>query len=416
MPHSVIARHEFRPPGVALDLIRADSEDRIEALLPLRRQRMSVDPFAFYRATANVMARDLGDDPATVGLAAQICGDAHLSNFGLFASPERRQVMDLNDFDETIVGPFEYDLKRMVTSAVLAARVNGLPAAAGDDAVVDAVLTYCQVVKALAKLPAIQAWSANFDRRLAEKIKIGQLMGVLERARDKAARNDSARVVVKMADTGGDDWHFTDDPPILTRLVGDERTSVLAGLRRYPASLDASRALLQYRYTVQDVAFRVVGVGSVGTRAYLALSRDSGDDAFVLQIKESTPSAFAGDHRCHQAIKGSHAQQVVYGQRVMQTVGDPMLGFTEIEGRSFLVRTFRDLKGSVDIAGLGPHQLDDYARLCAALLARAHVRSLEPHVLWGYLGKGDELALALTRYANEYADQAESDFEAFTKS
>ncbi len=414
MPVEELATHVARDGETAVKLVLEANRGRVEELVPLRLARMATGPFAFLRGSAGVMAHDLEAGPASTGLLAQICGDAHISNFGFFASPERRLVMDVNDFDETLVGPFEYDVKRLAASIVVAAREYGFGEDAATDAVGDAMLTYAEVTRALAKMPVINAWTAEFNPRAVRKLKLGHLESVLRSVAEKALANDSARVANKMTATTDEHWHFVDKPPILRRLHGDEREAVRAGLIGYAGTVMSTRAVLLSRYHLADLAFRVVGVGSVGTRAYIALLHGTNDDPLVLQIKEARPSVFAGSPRCHVAVGGGDGNRVVHGQRTMQTFSDPMLGWTQVEGRDAFVRMFRDLKGSIDVADLQPRQLDGYARVCGALLARAHARSLDPHVLRGYLGKGRKLAAAMVRYATAYADQTERDFEAFT--
>lgn len=414
VPFANLADYVPRGGERGVELVLAANEGRLDSLIPLRMTRMADGPFAFMRGASAVMAHDLARSPATKGLDAQICGDAHLSNFGTFASPERRQVMDLNDFDETVLGPFEYDLKRLVASVVVVARESAMPTHAADDAVRDAVLAYRRVTRALARMAVREQWAVGFDRRTLRKLRVSHLEEVLSRVVAKAGSNDSSKVATKMTVRSGDRWAFREDPPILRRLKGAERDAVRVGLSAYAASIQPARFGLLTRYGLEDLAFRVAGVGSVGTRAYLALLRDSNDDPFVLQIKQARPSVLAGDPRCVVTVEGGDARRVVTGQRIMQTVSDPMLGWTEVEARPALVRTFRDLKGSIDPLTLAPNQLDDYARVCGALLARAHARSLDPHVLWGYVGKGEALAESMIGYAHAYADQTETDFAAFT--
>ncbi|MFV0458743.1 MAG: DUF2252 domain-containing protein [Actinomycetales bacterium] len=408
-----LATHHRRPGQVAVDLVQAGNFDRVPDLVPLRLARMAMGPFAFMRGAAAVMAHDLAAAPGAHGLDVQICGDAHLSNFGLFASPEGRQVMDLNDFDETLVGPFDYDLKRLCASIVVVARESSMSEDAAANAVVDGVHAYRGMTKALSRMPVHQQWAVGFNPRLLKKVRVSDLEKVLARVAQKARSNDSVRASEKMTVPDPDDWRFKDAPPILRRLDGVERDQVSASLTGYWESVAASKQVLLSRYEVADLAFRVVGVGSVGTRAYIALLHGSNDDPFVLQIKEARPSVYATDPRCQVPGAGHDGHRVVHGQQIMQTYSDPMLGWTQIAGRPFMVRTFRNLKGSIDPSLLGPHQLDDYARICAALMARAHARSLDPHLLRGYLGKANKLAEAMVSYARAYADQTEADYEAF---
>lgn len=406
--------HRARSGGQAVEIVLAGNEGRVPELVPLRMARMAASPFAFFRGAAAVMARDLDAGPATE-LAAIICGDAHLSNVGFFASTERRLTMDLNDFDEAVTGPFEYDLKRMAASLVVAAQDAGIAADHADEAVSDMVRSYATTVRALSELPVDQAWALSFDRRMLNRIKVGHLADTMAEAAAKAESNNSARAARKMTERLDDDWRFTDDPPILRRLVGPERAAVRAGLDHYVPSIARSRAMLLSRYRLTDLAFRVVGVGSVGRRAYIALLHGNHDDPLLLQVKEAADSCFAGSPRCRPVDGGSAGEQVVTAQRIMQTMTDPLLGWTVVDGRPALVRTFRNLKGSIDVATLQGRQLDDYGRLCGALLARAHARSIDPLVLTGYCGGGGRLARALVDYANAYAEQNAKDHNAFQR-
>ncbi len=413
-PWASHAVHQPRPAQQAVDIVLAGNEGRLASLVPLRMGRMSAGPFAFLRGAAAVMAHDLNRGPATEGLHAQICGDAHVSNFGFFASPERRQVMDLNDFDETVVGPFEYDLKRLAASIVVCARESGHSGEVAGNAVYDAVKAYRGMTRALAGMRVIDAWSLGFDETLLKRIRAGHLEDVLDRVVRKAAGNNSVKVARKAARKLGQRWEFDDAPPLLARLAGEERQQVIEGLERYVDTIPPSRAVLLSRYRLADIAFRVVGVGSVGTRAYIALLHGSSDDPLVLQIKEARPSVYAASSRCRVYPPGNDGERVVFGQQIMQTVSDPLLGWTKVAGRPAMVRTFRDLKGSIDASLLAPNQLDDYARICAALLARAHARSVDAQVLSGYLGSGEQLATHLISYGYAYADQTEADYEAFS--
>ncbi|WP_331272473.1 DUF2252 domain-containing protein [Motilibacter aurantiacus] len=394
-----------------VELVERANDGRLAHLVPLRVGRMAASPFAFLRGAAAVMAHDLAGSPVS-GLTAQICGDAHLSNVGFYASPERRLVLDVNDFDETVVGPWEYDLKRLAVSVVVAGREAGAPEDTCRQAAYDAARAYRQTARTLAKLPFLQAWTFDLAQVLAAA-DVDDLAGTLDRVRDKAVGNGSAKVAARFTQrVQNDGWRFVEQPPVLTQVVGVDERAVEDGLRGYLETLPAERRTLLARFTVADVAFRVVGVGSVGTRAYVVLLHGNGeDDALVLQVKEARSSVHVADPACEPG-PGHDGRRVVLGQRAMQTASDPLLGWATVSGRPFLVRTFRDMKGSIDPVTLRGHQLDDYARLCGALLARAHARTLDPRVLAAYVGKSDELDLALTTFAAGYADRAEADHAA----
>ncbi|NHC15857.1 DUF2252 domain-containing protein [Motilibacter deserti] len=405
--HAVLAASDRDPVAI----VSAGNAGRLEHLVPLRIGRMSASPFAFLRGAAGVMAHDLAGSPRS-GLVAQVCGDAHLSNVGFYASPERRLVLDVNDFDETVVGPWEYDLKRLVASVVVAGREAGAGEDACRSAAYDGARAYRQTARTLAKLPFVEAWAFDLGHLLAAT-DVDDLGATLERVRAKAVGNGSSKVATRFTQrVENDGWRFLEQPPVLTQVVGREERAIEEGLRGYLATLPEDRRTLLGRFTVADVAFRVVGVGSVGTRAYVALLHGNGeDDALVLQVKESRPSVYAGDPACEPGAE--HAgRRVVLGQKAMQTASDPLLGWATVDGRPFLVRTFRDMKGSIDPVTLRGHQLDDYARLCGALLARAHARTLDPRALAAYLGKSDELDVALAAFAMAYADRTEADHAA----
>lgn len=393
-----------------VELVAAGNTGRRPDLVPLRIGRMLAGPFAFLRGSAAVMAHDLQGSP-TSGIHAQICGDAHVANVGFYASPERRMVLDLNDFDETAFGPWEYDLKRLLVSVVVAGREAGVGEQKLDDACVAGARAYRRMVNRIAKLPAVEAWSLGFDDALLKQLGIADLGDVLDRVVAKAATNDSLKVATgSTRQVAEGDWDFVDDPPTLTRVTGAERDAVSGGLGPYRDTLTRDRLTLLARFRVEDVAFRVVGVGSVGTRAYIVLLHGPVEDPLILQVKQARRSV-------HADLLGLPADEhegrrVVQGQRTMQTVSDPLLGWTTIDGEPFLVRTFRDRKGSVDVTDISAHQSIDYAQLCGALLARAHCRSADARVLRGYVGKGSALDDALSGYARAYADVVEADHAA----
>jgi uncharacterized protein (DUF2252 family) len=397
-----------------MTLITAGDHHRVAELIPLRHERMSLSPFAYLRGSAVVMAADLAGTPVS-GLSGRICGDAHASNFGLYASPERRQVMDVNDFDETIVGPWEWDLKRLVASVMVAARSNGLSDTAGRDAARDCAAAYRAAVAELAGLGLFEGHCMTTSHETLEHYDMKDLVETFDRVRKKARKNTSRTVVQRLAQRPTHDhWRFVADPPILTHVSDAERAAVVAGLDAYGDTLDEEMRWLLSRYTVVDVAHRVVGLGSVGLRSYVVLLHGNGDEALVLQVKQARVSALepyltAGpfDHE---------GKRIVCGQRWMQTVSDVLLGWTTIDGRPYQVRQFRDMKGSIDPSTLKPRQLDDYARVVGVVLARAHAQSIEPRVLHGYCdADGPAFDAAFARFAVAYADQTEADHAVFLK-
>ncbi|MEV7613071.1 DUF2252 domain-containing protein [Streptomyces sp. NPDC089799] len=396
------------------DAVRAVEESnhgRVPELTPIRVGRMTANPFAFLRGAAGLMAYDLADTPVT-GVAAQLCGDAHAANFGLYGDARGRLVIDLNDFDETVVGPWEWDVKRLAASLVLAGRVAGADEDTCRAAAQDAVGAYRRTMRLLARLPALDAWNAIADEELVSHTDARDLLGTLERVSEKARNNTSARFAAKSTVVDADgSRRFEDALPVLRRVGDAEAAAVAASLGGYLGTVQGDRLPLLARYAIHDVAFRVVGTGSVGTRSYVVLLLDHRGEPLVLQVKEARPSVLLpylpeGFDRSPAAHEG---QRVVAGQKRMQVVSDILLGWTTVEGRPFQVRQFRNRKGSVDPAALSPDQIDDYGRMTGALLARAHAHSADPRLLAGYCGKNEELDEAVAAFAVAYADRTEAD-------
>ncbi|MEV7559881.1 DUF2252 domain-containing protein [Streptomyces sp. NPDC048331] len=409
------AHAAFVAPAGRPDAVRAVEESnagRVAELTPIRVGRMAANPFAFLRGAAGLMAHDLSGGPVT-GVGAQICGDAHAANFGLYGDARGRLVIDLNDFDETVFGPWEWDVKRLAASLVLAGRVAGADEDTCRAAARDAVGAYRHTMRLLSKLPALDAWNAIADEELVSHADARDLLGTLERVSEKARNNTSARFATKSTEIGPDGGRrFVDALPVLRRVGDAEAAAVAASLGPYLRTLQGDRLPLLARYAIQDVAFRVVGTGSVGTRSYVVLLLDHRGEPLVLQVKEARPSVllphlaglgFAPAPEQHEGLR------VVAGQKRMQVVSDIMLGWTTVEGRPFQVRQFRNRKGSVDPAALAVDQIDDYGRMTGALLARAHAHSVDPRLLAGYCGKNDELDEAMATFAVAYADRTEAD-------
>ncbi|MFE9766861.1 DUF2252 domain-containing protein [Streptomyces sp. NPDC005808] len=409
------AHAEFTPDAGRPDAVRAVEESnvgRIPGLTPIRVGRMAATPFAFLRGSAGLMAYDLARTPMT-GISAQICGDAHAANFGLYGDARGGLVMDLNDFDETVHGPWEWDLKRLATSLVLAGREAGADEATCRRAAHDVAGAYRRTLRLLAKLPVLDAWNAIADEELVSHADAHDLLGTLERVSEKARGNTSGRFAAKSTEAvEGGGRRFVDASPVLRRIPDAEAEVVAASLEEYLTTLSADRLPLLARYTVHDVAFRVVGTGSVGTRSYVVLLLDHRGEPLVLQVKEVRASALLP----HLATAGhaipdvSHeGRRVVVGQKRMQVVSDILLGWTSVDGLPFQVRQFRNRKGSVDPAALAADQIDDYARMTGALLARAHAHSADPRLIAGYCGKSEELDEAIASFAVTYADRTEAD-------
>ncbi len=409
-----------RPDPIAI--LEEQNATRVPELVPIRHGRMIVSPFTFYRGSAAIMASDLSQTPTT-RLRVQCCGDAHLSNFGVFAAPDRRVVFDLNDFDETLPAPFEWDLKRLVASFVVAARDNGHRRKEQRVAARAAVRAYRETMARAAAMRFLEVWYARVD---AEDL-LTELAGDKDKATVKAARKGLAKArkrtslgsLSKFAERVDNGYRIRRQPPVIVRpsdaTYGDLEQIVRKGLADYGRTLPPERRLVLDRYHYVDFARKVVGVGSVGTEAFMVLLMgDRDDDPLFLQVKEADPSVLAP-----YAGAGEYKQQgerVVHGQRVMQAASDPFLGWasgTGARGREFYVRQLRDMKGSAVIEMMPPGRLARYGELCGATLARAHARSGDAAKITGYLGDDDTFDRALERFAVAYADQNDADYAAF---
>ncbi|MEU8679814.1 DUF2252 domain-containing protein [Streptomyces sp. NPDC048611] len=422
-----------RPDAVAA--VEESNAGRLPELTPIRVGRMAASPFAFLRGSAGLMAYDLAAGPVT-GIGTQICGDAHAANFGLYGDARGGLVIDLNDFDETLHGPWEWDVKRLATSVVLAGREAG---AADDDcrkAARDVAGSYRRTMRLLAKRPVIEAWNAIADEELVSHSDARDLLGTLEQVAEKARKNTSARYAAKATEPAADGGRrFVDAQPVLRRVPDEEAAAVAASLTGYLDTIAEHRLPLLARYAVHDVAFRVVGTGSVGLRSYVVLLLDHRGEPLVLQVKEARRSVLAPfvEKAGFPVPPVVHeGRRVVLGQRRMQVVSDILLGWTTVrgvaspgtadagadngsgEGLPFQVRQFRNRKGSVDPTQLSGDQMDDYARMTGALLARAHSHSADPRLLAGYCGKNEELDDAIAAFAASYADRTEADHAALT--
>ncbi len=405
-------------------MLAAQDADRLDFLVPIRHLRMGESAFTFYRGTAAIMAGDLAGGPVS-GLNTQICGDAHLSNFGAFASPERALLFDVNDFDETLVGPWEWDVKRLAASLVLAARSIGLDAAAAAQVSALAVDHYREAVREFSKMGTLELW---YDRVTFDDIR-GRLPKGGDTARfekwvSKTRRRTSLRAFSKLAEFVDGKPRLRSDPPLLVpfRELPDELTGgdleprVRAVFDQYEETLNAEMQVLLSRFEMVDVALKVVGVGSVGTRCFVALliGRDE-KDPLLLQVKEAGPSALEAE--LGAGAYANAGQRVVEGQRLMQAFGDNFLGWAHgsVGGRDFYLRQLKDMKGSADIEAMDGARLGYYAGLCGWTLARAHARAGDPVAIAAYLGKGGPFTAAIGRFAELYADQAESDYGAFAE-
>ncbi|GGT83072.1 DUF2252 domain-containing protein [Streptomyces coeruleorubidus] len=408
--HATLDLDASRPDAVSA--VEESGRGRLPDLTPIRVGRMAATPFAFLRGAAGLMAYDLARTPMT-RIKAQICGDAHAANFGLYGDARGGLVIDLNDFDETVLGPWEWDVKRLAASLVLAGREAGADEERCRKAAYDAVGAYRRTMRLLARLPVLDAWNAIADEELVSHTDAHDLLGTLERVSEKARHNTSGRFAARSTEATEDGGRrFVDAPPVLRRVPDAEAAAVAASLEEYVGTLPEDRLPLLARHAVHDVAFRVVGTGSVGTRSYVVLLLDHRGEPLVLQVKEARASALVP----HLATAGFDApvvdhegRRVVLGQKRMQVVSDILLGWTTVDGHPFQVRQFRNRKGSVDPAALAADQIDDYGRMTGALLARAHAHSADPRLVAGYCGKNEELDEAVADFAVAYADRTEAD-------
>jgi uncharacterized protein (DUF2252 family) len=401
-----------------VDIIVAGNAGRMEHLVPLRMGRMAVSPFAFLRGAAAVMAWDLSHTPVS-GIQVVMDGDAHINNFGMFGTAQRDVIVDLNDFDEAISGPWEWDLKRLVASVNVAGRENGLSRKNRQRAVMTAVAGYRAHIARLSTLGVLDVWSlfAYAERKPASVKVPRKAWAIVQKTVAKAKRTTNESLLEKVAHRGHDGgWRFREDPPILTRVDDETRGRVIESLREYAEHLSPAYRFMLGRYAVADVAHRVVGVGSVGTRAYLALCFGNGDDdPLFLQVKEAITPAHA-PYLPRMVLREDHqGNRVVTMQRVLQALGDPLLGRTTIDGRPFFVRQMKNMKASMPLSLMSGEPFEFWATACGALLARAHGRSGDAARIAGYCGDTDTLDRALAEFAERYGDQTERDHAELAK-
>jgi uncharacterized protein (DUF2252 family) len=392
---------------------RAMHFGRLKQLVPIRIGRMAASPFAFLRGSAAIMAADFAHLPAT-GITPVICGDAHLGNFGFYASPERNLVFDLNDFDEAHPGNWEWDLRRLTTSVWVAGRQNGCTEDACRDAVARCVRSYREHIGRLADTALLKRSFERLDlNRLRKTAKGGKLGPVIDRAAQRARTRTSDRALPRFTEQRGDLRRMVEEPPLITHLPPAETERLAASLDDYLDTLPPHWCHLLGGYTIRDIVLKVVGVGSVGLRAFVALCEGSSpDDVLFLQIKEARRSCIARFVHGDAAWHDHQGQRVVEYQQVLQTVSDPLLGWTTAGGRQYYVRQFRDMKGAIAVDGISAAALGDYASVCGTLLAKGHARSSGASMIAGYLGLSDKADEALCRFAQAYADQTEQDHQA----
>jgi uncharacterized protein (DUF2252 family) len=401
-----------------LNLLQRSVRGRVPALVKIKYERMMLSPFGYFRGAVPVMAADLAALPNT-GLMAQLCGDAHVRNLGAYAAEDGRLIFDINDFDETFRGPFEWDLKRMAASLVVAGRESNNKESNCERAVERCISSYCERMRVYAPMPVLDVARDQISRyeevapvHLAlQKALRATPMHTLEQLTEPAPIV-GVKAAAKTLDVPR---RFREQKPVLTRLSGTKSKAVLDSLDAYKKTLQSQRQFFLDKYRPLDVAFKVVGTGSVGLRDYCIYMEGNGPgDPFFLQVKEEAKSAYA-PYLDDPNVPHHQGQRVVEGQRLIQTGTDILLGYTTIDGRDYLVRRLSDHKASIELTDLNGDGLVEYAQLCGELLARGHARSGDAWQISGYLGSGDGFANALTEFGRKYADQTEKDWAELKK-
>ena len=414
---------DWKPPADRVDpieILETSNKGRLPDLIPVRYGRMIPSPFVFYRGAAAIMAADLAHTPAT-GIRVQCCGDAHLMNFGVFATPERREIFDINDFDETLPAPWEWDIKRLATSFLIASRSNGFSEAEARKTALGCVRSYRERMIEFGQMRTLDVWYARLDLRdtILGSIKDDEAQKRLKHRVQKAETSDVLESdFPKLVTLEKGEPTIRDNPPLIYHLreqAGPEfEAKVADAFARYRESLPEERRVLVDRYQIKDFAIKVVGVGSVGTFCAVMLMMADVDDPLFLQVKEAGSSVlepYAG-----KSVYENHGQRVVTGLRLMQSASDLFLGWTKgREGRHFYVRQLHDMKIKMLVELFTPKVMLQYAEYCGWALARAHARSGHPALIAGYMGKGDEFDEALANFAISYTQQNERDFEALVQ-
>jgi uncharacterized protein (DUF2252 family) len=398
-----------------IDILEESNQGRLPELIPIRYGRMLRSPFTFLRGSASLMAYDLASTPHT-NIQAQACGDCHLLNFGLFATPERNLVFDLNDFDETHPAPWEWDLKRLVVSFVIAGRDNNLSDEESQAAAIECVRSYREHLREYSRLSPLEVWYTRLDvQDLIEMAPDAKAKKLREQYAEKARQRVIEHLFPKLVGEVGGQHRFVDQPPVLFHVAeADAEDRMREGLEDYRQSLSHERRVILDRYRLEDCALKVVGIGSVGTRCYITLFFSEDNHPLILQIKEARRSVLEPYTQPSQF--DNQGQRVVMGQRLMQSSSDIFLGWARSRrGYDFFVRQLRDMKFSVPVEGLSGAQLKRYAELCGWTLARAHAKSGDAATISGYLGKGDQFDKAMGKFALAYADQTEKDHAALVE-
>lgn len=406
------------PPGRVdpLEILKRSDRGRLPELLPIRYGRMRQSPFAFFRGSAMLMAADLAKTPST-GILVQVCGDCHAANFGGYASPERRLLFDINDFDETLRAPWEYDVKRLAASVVLASRELGLGEKRCADAAVVVGRAYRERVREYARMRALEVWYSHMDAEaFIDEAKTQAAKKRWEKVEKDARLQTPEHIFPKVADVINGRTRIVDHPPLVYHSHSNDlmRKHITEMFHRYRQTLPDERRVILDRYHVVDVARKVVGIGSVGTRCAVVLLMAGEHDPILLQIKEARPSVlepYAGKSRYQ-----NHGERVVTGQRMLQSATDVFLGWTcDSEGCHYYFRQLRDMKMKIDLESMTKADWFEYVEICAWALARAHARAGDAGLIGGYLGKNDAYESALAKFAVAYADQTERDYETLLK-
>jgi uncharacterized protein (DUF2252 family) len=414
------AHAKWEPPSGRpdpLDLLEKSNDGRLPHLIPVRFGRMSESPFAFLRGSATIMASDLGSYTPNTGVYAQCCGDSHIANFGTFATPERNVIFDINDFDETLPAPWEWDVKRLAASIHIAGRGMQFSEKLCAKAVLTAVREYRQEMRACADMTALQVWYQRIDATAVSQQIQTSALRVGTAMKDGKPVVGRPRVVVPedYSEGFGEAARIKDKPPSLFHVNSDDPviTGARTALEHYHHSLPDHVAALIERYALVDLAVKVVGVGSVGTRCTVGLFAAKRDDLLLLQVKEARASVlepYAGKSRYDDP-----GRRVAVGQRLMQSAADMFLGWTQADGHTYYVRQLSDAKGRANLLALTAPELTTYAGFCGKVLAASHARTTEAALVGGYLGATDTFDVAVASFARAYADQNDKDYEAFVK-
>ncbi|ORA40003.1 DUF2252 domain-containing protein [Mycobacterium aquaticum] len=401
----------------ATEILSEQNRNRVPELVPLRFARMLTDPFSFYRGTAAVMAADLATSPSS-GVQVLCSGDAHLSNFGIYAAPDRELIFDLNDFDEAAVAPAEWDVKRLITSAIVGGRHAGYPEKSIRTLAGQAIIAYRDGLQTILDMSVLDRYYLRFEPERYRHQVSGCLEKVINRTARRARKRTSVRVFERIMAPGADGGlQLREDPPVLEHLDIDLETALIESFQEYLATVPADVALLLSHFRVTDMARRIVGVGSVGTRCYLVILTGPAGEPLILQVKEASTSVleqYGGVQQPSPLLAAAQAsgegRRVVSGQRVLQAMSDVFLGTARADGRDFYVRQFQDMKGTIETEGMSVTAFGDYVSACALALARAHAQSANASVLRGYVGNGEKVSAALIEWSYSYADKSLEDF------